>query len=214
MSWRCIIKIYIDSEFVDDGKTIDLISIGLVSEDGREIYMQSVEFDPTKASQWVKDNVLAHLQMCPFANMTPGIEGSDKTYHKTHGGQCTFSDPDRGIIGAHTDCYWRTREQIRNEIIAFCDSEQYGKPEFIGWCCAFDFVVLSQLFGTMMEVPLHFPHHFKDLQNALDERGIPDHDLPAQQGAIHNALSDARYIKLVWEAVVNPLYRSPMSRVE
>lgn len=222
-------KIYMDSEFVDDGKTIDLISIGLVSEDGREIYLQSVEFDPSKASQWVKDNVLSHLPLCPHANVTtdsrqPYVQ--DIHYHNRRG-QCTFERPAKGItglsgvkmsggflIGAHADCFWRTREQMRSEIIAFCDPEKYGKPEFIGWCCSYDHVAFCQLFGTMIMLPVGYPHYFKDLQNALDERGIPDSSLPEQEGTAHNALSDAKYIKLVWEAVVNPLYRSEWSLKE
>ena len=38
-------KYFIDTEFVDDGKTIDLISIGIVAEDGRELYVESADFD-------------------------------------------------------------------------------------------------------------------------------------------------------------------------
>ena len=38
-------RIFYDTEFLDDGKTIDLISIGMVAEDGRELYAVSSEFD-------------------------------------------------------------------------------------------------------------------------------------------------------------------------
>lgn len=31
-------KYFLDTEFHEDGKTIDLISIGIVAEDGREYY--------------------------------------------------------------------------------------------------------------------------------------------------------------------------------
>lgn len=54
-------KYFYDTEFIEDGKTIDLISIGIVAEDGREYYAISTEFDYTKASDWVKENVLVHL---------------------------------------------------------------------------------------------------------------------------------------------------------
>ncbi len=36
-----MVKYFIDSEFVDDGRTIDLISIGIVAEDGRELYFSN-----------------------------------------------------------------------------------------------------------------------------------------------------------------------------
>jgi len=54
-------KYWYDTEFIEDGHTIDLISIGVVAEDGRTYYAISTEFDESKASQWVKDNVIVHL---------------------------------------------------------------------------------------------------------------------------------------------------------
>lgn len=54
-------KYFLDTEFIEDGKTIDLISIGIVREDGKTYYAESYEFDPDKASQWVMDNVFPFL---------------------------------------------------------------------------------------------------------------------------------------------------------
>jgi hypothetical protein len=54
-------KYFLDTEFIEDGKTIDLISIGIKAEDGREYYAISNEFDGSKASDWVKENVLEHV---------------------------------------------------------------------------------------------------------------------------------------------------------
>ncbi|HVV30584.1 MAG TPA: polyadenylate-specific 3'-exoribonuclease AS [Mycobacteriales bacterium] len=51
-----------DTEFIEDGRTIDLVSIGVVSVDGdREFYAVSSEHDPTQAIRWVRDHVLAQL---------------------------------------------------------------------------------------------------------------------------------------------------------
>lgn len=55
------VKYFYDTEFIEDGVTIDLVSIGIVAEDGREYYAVSREFDPTRANPWVKDNVLSQL---------------------------------------------------------------------------------------------------------------------------------------------------------
>ena len=38
---------FYDCEFIEDGRTIDLVSIGVVDEDGREFYAVSTEFDDT-----------------------------------------------------------------------------------------------------------------------------------------------------------------------
>lgn len=63
-------KIFFDCEFIEDGKTIDLISIGMVRDDGAELYLESSEFDPDKASEWVKQNVFPHLKGSHGINCT------------------------------------------------------------------------------------------------------------------------------------------------
>ena len=54
-------RYFYDTEFIDDGRTIELISIGVVAEDGREYYAVSTEFDPDRAGSWVRKNVLPKL---------------------------------------------------------------------------------------------------------------------------------------------------------
>jgi uncharacterized protein YjfI (DUF2170 family) len=39
------VKYFYDTEFIDNGRIIDLISIGVVAEDGREYYAISTEFN-------------------------------------------------------------------------------------------------------------------------------------------------------------------------
>jgi 3'-5' exoribonuclease Rv2179c-like domain len=55
------VRFFYDTEFIEDGVTIDLVSIGVVGEDGREFYAVSTEFDPGKAGSWVRANVLPKL---------------------------------------------------------------------------------------------------------------------------------------------------------
>ncbi len=54
-------KIWFDTEFIEDGKTIDLMSIGMVREDGETYYAESSDCDLSKASPWVKENVIPNL---------------------------------------------------------------------------------------------------------------------------------------------------------
>lgn len=61
-------RYWFDTEFIEDGKTIDLLSIGIVAEDGREFYAEPVA-DRWRASDWVQANVLPHLG--PMHEMTP-----------------------------------------------------------------------------------------------------------------------------------------------
>ena len=38
-------KFFLDTEFIEDGRTIDLLSIAIVCEDGREYYAEPAEAD-------------------------------------------------------------------------------------------------------------------------------------------------------------------------
>lgn len=54
-------RYFYDTEFIEDGLTIELISIGIVAEDGREFYAVSTEFDEKRANSWVRANVISQL---------------------------------------------------------------------------------------------------------------------------------------------------------
>lgn len=54
-------KYFLDTEFIEYPCTIDLVSIGLVSEDNRKLYLVSNEYDASKANDFVKNNVLTKL---------------------------------------------------------------------------------------------------------------------------------------------------------
>jgi hypothetical protein len=62
-------KMWFDTEFIEDGKTIELISIGIVAEDGREYYAELCGEDGLPPychipqDHWVIKNVVPHLQM-------------------------------------------------------------------------------------------------------------------------------------------------------
>lgn len=56
-------KYWYDTEFYEDGSTIDLISFGIVAEDGREMYLENADFDWYRVpdGHWLWDNVYPHL---------------------------------------------------------------------------------------------------------------------------------------------------------
>lgn len=54
-------KYYFDTEFVERPCTIDLISIGIVREDGLTLYLESNEVDLANVDPWIRENVLHHL---------------------------------------------------------------------------------------------------------------------------------------------------------
>jgi hypothetical protein len=190
------LRYYVDTEFIENGRTIDLVSIGVVCEDGRELYLQSTEFEPSNANPWVEEHVFSQLLLCPHVQ-TRGERSPlvDRVAHEKNG-QCVFYGTTPGF---YPDCPWRTREQIKQELLSFMGQERYDFPELWGWCSSYDFVALCQVFGTMMNVPINYPHYMRDIQQVLDERGITDDLLPQPEGEAHNALVDARQIKTIWE---------------
>jgi hypothetical protein len=54
-------RVFYDCEFLERGGAIDLVSIGAVDEDGRELYAVSTAFDPMDAIPWVQRHVLPLL---------------------------------------------------------------------------------------------------------------------------------------------------------
>jgi hypothetical protein len=54
---------FLDCEFIEDGQTIDLLSIGVCCGDGRELYLEvdAAEINWDKANPWVRANVRPHL---------------------------------------------------------------------------------------------------------------------------------------------------------
>lgn len=229
-------KYFIDTEFIEGkqqrkflgiplGKTkptIDLISIGIVAEDGREYYAISKDFNLEEAwnrhdlkivgkrdggeipiyekQYWLRENVLRPIfnEYYPsrFANLH-------------HYPEFTFENMKKVIS------YGKTNKEIARDIIEFIaptnerfdgqagwySVETYlksNKPKFYGYYADYDWVVFAWLFGLMKDLPKGFPYYCIDLKQTLDERGNPDIS-HLKQGTEHNALADARYHKRIYE---------------
>lgn len=161
-------KYFYDTEFIEDGKTIDLISIGIVAEDGREYYAISTEFNKRKASDWVKENVLKYL---PPRFVNPMYESPR-------------------LVEASKA--WKSREQIKNDILKFVGDD---RPELWAYYADYDHVALCQLFGKMIDLPSNFPMYTRDLKQLLDSVGNPKME---KQKDEHHALADARWVRNVY----------------
>ena len=81
-------RFFYDTEFIEEPSTIDLISIGLVSEDGQSrFYAQNEECNFDVANDWVKENVIAHL--------IKGVESIWKTREEIARGLIEFLQPSK-----------------------------------------------------------------------------------------------------------------------
>lgn len=167
-------RFYIDTEFIESGPTkpIQLISIGIVAEDGREFYAASSDFDPDTASEWVKTNVLSKL-------------GKGRSSPKSIADKLlAFVWPNWPPKGDPSMMSPRIRDEARE------------KPEFWGYYADYDWVVFCQLFGTMMDLPKGWPMFCRDLKQLAVMINVDE--LPKQVSTEHNALADARWNKIVF----------------
>lgn len=169
-------KYWLDTEFIEDGKTIDLISIGIVCEDGREFYALNYDCDHTKASDWVKNNALNHLP----EKKRPNIASSSED-----------------LLGKYA-----SHKRIALEVLEFFyetdnSPEPMPTPEIWAYYADYDWVAFCQLFGAMMDLPGCFPMYCRDIKQECDRLGNPK--LPEQEKGLHNALEDARHNKLMWK---------------
>lgn len=168
-----VLRYWFDAEFIEDGRTIDLLSIGVVCEDGREFYAEASDTDPSRASEWVQENVLPHL------------------WHRQEDKQAANLWSRDGGYGRFT-----TRQNIAIDLRRFV-AEGVGKPQFWAYYGDYDWVVLCQLYGRMIDLPDGWPMFAMDVKQLAVELGDPK--LPEQSSTEHHALADARWTREAWE---------------
>jgi hypothetical protein len=144
-----LVKIWFDTEFYENGDTIELISIGAVRDDGQTFYAETINATSICwNSDWLMKNVRPHL------------------------------------IGGGLP-----RRQIAQKFFEFAGE----KPEFWAYYGAYDWVVLCQLYGTMMQLPKGWPMFCRDVKQLSCDLGDPE--LPKQATTEHHALADALWTR-------------------
>ncbi len=189
-------KYFIDTEFIEGfhkplfGKKrhfIDLISIAVVAEDGREYYAISNEFNPRLADQWVKDNVIARIDE-PFYEAASNVQ---------------WEAGRAAIIKNEKERATKSNKLIAQELINFCAPED--NPQFYGYFADYDWVLLCSLFGRMIDLPKGFPMFCFDLKQMMEERGLTkawkQAHCPEPENA-HNALADARWNRNLYTTMI------------
>jgi hypothetical protein len=191
-------KIFYDTEFIEDGKTIDLISIGMVAEDGRELYAvaEEIEEEPLYGRickhEWLMGNVVPHLPLKAATDYWQPFEPPSSA--RGDKGRFDLDPNDNRIM---------PRRMLRNAVREFVtESARFGQVELWADYGAYDHVVLAQLFGRMLNLPAGFPMYTHDLRQEIDRRGAGAADLPAQDAATaHDALADARWVRDTYDAL-------------
>ena len=173
---------------------VDLISIGIVAEDGREYYEISSEYNYEEADEWVKENVIRPLYI--------------KTVHGDARNHCDASN-----FHYH---FGKPLKTIKAELLKFFDAKEWPRagglpskwhvdsPEIYAYFADYDWVVFCSIFGRMIDLPEGMPMFCMDIKQMMEERGLtkewkrqrfPDDDA-------HDALEDAKWNKRLYEEVI------------
>lgn len=172
-------KVFIDTEFIEsfilDEKgrpfhNLDLISIGLVKENGDSYQALSNEYVFENADDWFREKIItpiyidANLAAINYINYT--------NFHKFSG---------------------KSKAKIAEEIKDFVGVD----PVFYGFYSSHDHVVLSSLYGKIFNLPDGWSLYMRDIKQIMDGfnikldtvlKGIP-------QTQIHDSLKNAQWIR-------------------
>jgi hypothetical protein len=150
--------------------SIELISVGIVTDDGREYYAINKNFRRSRCNHWVKENVLpllpsrtlmaepTHKDPWPEGNVPNPIYKSIQTIsHDIKEFVIPFNEindlaPFGGLLSQGLD-KWKKE----NEVV------------FKAYYADYDWVMICTIFGTMMDLPEGFPMYCVDLKQTLDE---------------------------------------------
>lgn len=198
-------KFFIDCEFneglhvVGGSGYIELISIGVVSEDGKPFYREA-EFNPNNSNEWVRENVWPHLERQPVKIRRRDYVGYDDP------------QPTEWVLPASSDGHPVSNVQIGRELLAFVNEcilaklggdahimdERLPAPKFWADYGSYDWVRLCWLFGAMIDLPKGWPMFVRDLQQVLASLGNPKLPTEIAEGSNHNAITDAHTLRRAW----------------
>ena len=219
-------KSFLGINYGDTKPTIDLISIGIVSEDNRKYYAISKDFNLKEAWNrydlklpeeigdepikvyWIRENILSPIYTQYISSDMRNV--FDFSYSTM-----------KWIL----KIYGKSNKQIAEEVkefVGFPDYEYQPKtsigrsiekdyPEFYVYYGDYDWVVFCWLFGKMIDLPNGFPYYAKDIKQLIDSksweyRGVnyEGKDLKRlpnypKQTNEHNALLDAIFNKELYK---------------
>ena len=176
-------NIYFDCEFTGLHQKTTLISIGLLSENGKTFYAECIDYDETQVDDWIEENVIKKLKykatfiVRGFPN---AVEICNNSRH----------------IGINLK-YWLS---------------QFSEVQFISDVCHYDFVLLIDfLSGNALDLPTNISPVCHDInQDIANFLGIDEKEAfnidreqfsnyKGEAGEKHNAFFDAKIIAYCYE---------------
>lgn len=178
-------RIFFDTEFTGLHQNTTLISIGMISEDGKRFYAELSDYDQSQVDEWIAENVLAHR----WIHYKYFEEDVSKYF----------------VYGNKTSVAHELRKYLA----------QFDSVELVSDCAHYDMTLFISLFGTAFDIPKNVCpvcydinqdiayFHEVDGYTAFDinrEEILENNDIKIK-GNKHNALYDAEVIKALYEIV-------------
>lgn len=166
-------RIFMDTEFTGLHKETTLISIGIVSDCGKEFYSEFTDYDRSQVDSWIQENVIDNLLFNEYDKFNQEM------------GAITF------IKGDSTDIMFALKEWLN----------RFDKVELWSDCHHYDVVLLHDIFGGAFGMPEHVYYIPFDISTVFKIYGI-DPDISREafidepiKGQKHNALYDSKVIR-------------------
>lgn len=170
--------VFFDTEFTGLHQNTTLVSIGLVSEDGRIFYAELTDYDENQIDVWLQTHVIKKLKFKDkgpyyFSTIWDNVE----------------------VKGSSIE----VAEQLRIWLSQFEEVEMWSD------CLHYDWVLFINLFGSAFDIPKNVYYIPFDICTLFKVKGI-DPDIQRERYAYgdipldvvekkHNALWDAKVIK-------------------
>lgn len=186
--------LFFDTEFTGLHKDTTLISLGIVSDDGKKFYAEFTDYDENQCDEWIKYNVVKNLYL---GGMGDGVADL---------GEEPFGIMVRG-----------DKKYIGKELKKWLS--QFDSIQFVSDVCHYDFVLLIDLLTgskTALDLPDNISAVCHDINSDIARHyGISDKEAFDKsreeivselcghevEGTKHNALYDAEVIKEIWEEI-------------
>lgn len=184
-------NLFFDTEFTGLHAGTTLVSIGIVTENGKKFYAEFSDYDESQCDDWIKENVLKHT-----------ILGGNDILAKRLGEDSETTV----VLGSKTDIQYELGEWLK----------QFDSVQFVSDVCHYDMVLLIDIFGGAFDLPKNVSAVCHDInQDIAKHYGISEREafdksredivselcdafIPSDK---HNALYDAEVIKAIYKEV-------------
>lgn len=190
---------FFDTEFTGLHKNTTLISIGIISLDGRIFEADLTDYDKNQVDDWIKENVIKHLSI----PKTDKFKGEREYYWITK----HYKNKTNDLYKGYNVRMRGTKQEVREELEKWL--EQFDKVEIWSDCLSYDWVLFNDIFEHAFNIPENTYYIPFDICTLFKIKGI-DPDISREEfinhsikGKKHNALYDARVIRACYHKLIN-----------